>query len=92
MTLTPCSQLITVVQPTAQLDPGQPHVAETTDYAQHFSKRFPSLRRLKKDSSTAPADADIDEAAWLDSVLGGDQDGEEPVQAVEGGLTRQFGK
>ena len=47
---------------------------------------------MKKDSSTAPADADVDEAAWLDSVLGGDKDGEEPVKAVQGGLTRQFGK
>jgi hypothetical protein len=92
MTLIPCSQLITVVHPTAQPDSDQPHVAETTDYAQHFSKRFPSLRRLKKDASTAPADADVDEAAWLDSVLGGDHDGEEPVKAVQGGLTRQFGK
>ena len=92
MTLIPCSQLITVVQPTAQPELDQPQVSETTDYAQHFSKRFPSLRGLKKDSSTAPADADVDEAAWLDSVLGGDEDGEEPVKAVQGGLTRQFGK
>ncbi|KAF2624581.1 hypothetical protein BU25DRAFT_461102 [Macroventuria anomochaeta] len=85
------SQLITVVQPTVQPDSDQPQVSETTDYAQHFSKRFPSLRGLKKDAS-ARADADMDEAAWLDTVLGGDEDGEEPVKAVQGGLTRQFGK
>ena len=91
MTLIPCSQLITVVQPTAAPDSDQPQVSETTDYAQHFSKRFPSLRGLKKDSTTA-ADADMDEPAWLDSVLGGDEDGEHPVKAVQGGLTRHFGK
>lgn len=91
VTLIPCSQLITVVQPTAQPDSDQPHVSETTDYAQHFSKRFPSLRGLNKDL-TAPAEPDMDEAAWLDSVLGGDDDGEEPVKPVQGGLTRQFGK
>lgn len=91
MSLIPCSQLITVIQPTVQPDSDQPQVSETTDYAQHFSKRFPSLRSLKKDPS-APADADLDEAAWLDSVLGGDEDGDEPVKAVQGGLTRQFGK
>jgi hypothetical protein len=85
------SQLITVVQPTAQPDSDQPQVAENTDYAQHFSKRFPSLRGLKKGSAAAD-DADLDEAAWLDSVLGGDNDGDEPVKAVQGGLTRQFGK
>ena len=94
MTLISCSQLITVVQPTAQPDSHQPQVSETTDYAQHFSKRFPSLRGLNKGSSTTPtgADADMDETAWLDSVLGGDEDAEEPVKAVQGGLTRQFGK
>ncbi|KAG9199436.1 hypothetical protein G6514_008501 [Epicoccum nigrum] len=85
------SQLITVVQPTVQPDADQPQVTETTDYAQHFSKRFPSIRGSKKDS-TATAEADMDEAAWLDSVLGGDEDGEAPVKAVQGGLTRQFGK
>ncbi|KAF1925926.1 uncharacterized protein M421DRAFT_68851 [Didymella exigua CBS 183.55] len=85
------SQLITVIQPTAQPDSDLPPVSETTDYAQHFGKRFPSLRGSKKDSA-ATADADLDEAAWLDSVLGGDEDGEEPVKAVQGGLTRQFGK
>jgi hypothetical protein len=89
--LIPCSQLITVVQPTVQPDADQPQVTETTDYAQHFSKRFPSIRGLKKDS-TATAEVDMDEVAWLDSVLGGDEDGEAPVKAVQGGLTRQFGK
>ncbi len=89
--LIPCSQLITVVHPTAQPDSDQPQVSETTDYAQHFSKRFPSLRSLKKDAA-APADPDMDEASWLDSVLGGNEDGDEPVKAVQGGLTRQFGK
>lgn len=91
MTLIPCSQLITVVQPTAQPDSDQPHVSETTDYAQHFSNRFGSLRGLKKSAAAEP-DADMDDAAWLDSVLGGDEDGEHPVKPVEGGLTRQFGK
>jgi hypothetical protein len=91
VSLIPCSQLITVLHPTVQPDSDQPQVSETTDYAQHFAKRFPSLRGLKKDAS-ASADADMDEAAWLDSVLGGDEDGEEPVKAVQGGLTRQFGK
>ncbi|KZM20662.1 uncharacterized protein EKO05_0010622 [Ascochyta rabiei] len=86
------SQLITVVQPTAQPDADQPHVSETTDYAQHFSKRFPSLRGLNK--RPAPTeDADVDEAAWLDSALGGDDDNaDDPVKPVQGGLTRQFGK
>ena len=91
VSLIPCSQLITVLQPTAQPDSDQPQVSETTDYAQHFAKRFPSLRGLRRDVS-ASSDADMDEAAWLDSVLGGDEDGEEPVKAVQGGLTRQFGK
>jgi hypothetical protein len=90
MTLIPCSQLITVVQPTAQPDADQPQVSETTDYAQHFSRRFPSLRGLKK-ASTAD-DAHVDEAAWLDSALGSHDDGDEPVKPVQGGLTRQFGK
>ncbi|KAJ4371735.1 hypothetical protein N0V86_008288 [Didymella sp. IMI 355093] len=85
------SQLITVMQLTAPPDSDQPHVSETTDYAQHFSKRFPSLRGLRRDAA-ASADADMDESAWLDSVLGGDEHGEEPVKAVQGGLTRQFGK
>ncbi|KAF9698023.1 hypothetical protein EKO04_004462 [Ascochyta lentis] len=85
------SQLITVVQPTAQPDADQPPVSETTDYAQHFSKRFPSLRGLNK--GPVPADDhDMDEAAWLDSALAGDDDGHEPVKPVQGGLTRQFGK
>lgn len=94
MTLIPCSQLITVVQPTAPPDSDQPQVAENIDYAQHFSKRFPSLRGSKKGPSPAPTDADADlhEAAWLDSVLGAEDDGEEPVKAVQGGLTRQFGR
>jgi hypothetical protein len=91
VSLTPCSQLITVMQPTAPPDSDQPRLSETTDYAQHFSKRFPSLRGLRRDAA-APADADMDEAAWLDSVLGGDEHGDEPVKAVQGGLTRQFGK
>ncbi|KAJ4336828.1 hypothetical protein N0V95_008494 [Ascochyta clinopodiicola] len=90
-TLIPCSQLITVVQPTAQPDADQPHVSETTDYAHHFSKRFPSLRGLNKGPASTQ-DADLDEAAWLDRALGGDDDGDDPVKPVQGGLTRQFGK
>lgn len=91
MSLIPCSQLITVVQPAAQTNAGHSQISETTEYAQHFSgKRFPSLR-LKRDAA-ASAEADMDDAAWLDSVLGGDDDGEEPVKSVQGGLTRQFGK
>lgn len=92
MTLIPCSQLITVVQPMAQSDADHPPVPDTTGYAQHFSKRFPSLRGLNKATVPADVDADVDEAAWLDSVLGGDDDVEDPVKPVQGGLTRQFGK
>ena len=91
--LTPCSQLITVAQPAAQPDSADAlPVAENVDYAQHFSRRFPSLRGARKGShAPADADADVDDAAWLESALGPDDDGDDPVKPVQGGLTRQFG-
>jgi hypothetical protein len=95
MVLIPCSQLITVAQPATQPDSTDAlPVAENVDYAQHFSRRFPSLRGARKGShapADADADADLDDAAWLESALGPDDDDEDPVKPVQGGLTRQFG-
>lgn len=85
-------QLIPVSQPTAI----PPEVTEPptndTEYARLFNERFATIRKQPSRPSSAGADVEEDETAWLEQALGGQGEDEvDQIQPTKGGLTIQFG-
>lgn len=83
-----CRQLIPVSQPNLI-----PEVTEqpskNDEYAHLFNERFSSIRNRP---SSAGADTDEDEIAWLESVVGNQGDDElDQIKPAQGKLTIQFG-
>lgn len=91
MTLIPwCRQLIPVSQPSA-LPEVTEQPAKNDEYAHLFNERFKSIRRDGRPPSTG--DNEDDETAWLENVVGGqDEDELEQIKPAKGKLTIQFGQ
>jgi hypothetical protein len=94
LTPIPCArQLIPVSQPATIPPEVTEQPTNDAEYARLFNERFATLRKNpSRPSSADAADAEEDEAAWLEQALGGQ--GEEEVDQIEpmkGGLTIQFG-
>jgi hypothetical protein len=67
--------------------------ANDSEYARLFNERFATLRKQpSRPSSAGAADAEEDEAAWLEQALGGQAEDEvDQIEPTKGGLTIQFG-
>jgi hypothetical protein len=94
LTCIPCArQLIPVSQPATIPPEVTEQPTNDAEYARLFNERFATLRKTpSRPSSADAADAEDDEAAWLEQALGGQGEDEvDQIEPTKGGLTIQFG-
>jgi hypothetical protein len=86
-------QLIPVSQPATIPPEVTEQPTNDAEYARLFNERFATLRKTpSRPSSAEAADAEEDEAAWLEQALGGQGEDEvDQIESTKGGLTIQFG-